>query len=214
LDSFNTRNLDIEPSLQYDISLDTIEINGDSKHPRIHAVVPKLSNDYYPSFQKEIDKLISEKKFDFFETIRDNKEYQDASWQDRSWDIVIHPVSLYQTNKLISFSIETIRDYSGMSAAFEYDVINYDLENKKSIALDDYFILNNRSDITYMEKIIGRTLNMNVSMRDYIEIGGKLNFSFDDFYVYFYFDKYDILGWGARSVKKKYIIDHINPAYR
>lgn len=213
LDSFNTRNLDIEPSLQYDIALDTIEICGDLRHPYVSAIFPKLSETDYSFVRKQIAKLIKDKKTDFYQTISGYKIENDSGWVERSCDIRIRPVSLYQTDKVISFALETNRDYLGMSTAFEYDVINYDLENKKPIALLDYFALNTSADTSFLEQIIGRAAGIDFSIKNHIEIGGHINFSFDDLYVYFYFDKYD-MAWGAKSVKKKYILDHIHPDYR
>jgi hypothetical protein len=214
LDSFNTRNLDLEPSLQHDIILDTVEINGDLKHPRIHAVFPKLSKVDFPFVPKQIDKLIKDKRTDFYATISENDSEDDSGWQNRNWDIWIQPTSLYQTERVISFSLETDREYLGMSTAFEFNVMNYDLENKKIITLKDFFVLNTSADSSFLEKIIGRAMDTDFNIKIYTENGGRVNFSFDDLYVYFYFDKYDIVGWGTRSVKKKYILDHINPKYR
>ena len=78
----------------------------------------------------------------------------------------------------------------------------------------DYFILNNAADTAYLENIIGRAMNRDFNIRKRVEFLGTINFSFDDMYVYFYLDKYDVLGFGTFSVKKRYILDHINSNYR
>ena len=213
LDSFNSRKLDDEPSLQYDIALDTFESKSDFKYPRIYAVLPKLAEADNPFVNKQIDKLMKDKRADFNKKIAELGIEKDSSWRNRRWDIWIRPMSLYQTDKAISFSLQTNREYLGMSTSFEYDVINYDLENKKSILLKDYFILNTPVDISFLEKIISRAAEIDFSIKHTAEMGEHINFSFDDNYVYFYFDKYG-LAWGTRSVKKKYILDHINPVYR
>jgi hypothetical protein len=215
LDSFNTRNLDFEPSLQYDIVLDTIEISANKKHTGIRMIFPKLSEEEYPEVHKRIDKLIKDKKQEFFEVIADEKVEYDSSLQlYQGWGMGIAPISLYQTEKIISFGIESGYGYTGMPSGFEYTVINYDLENKRPIALNDFFVLNTAADTAYLDGLIGRAMNREFSIKKRTEFLGQVNFSFDDIYVYFYLDKYDVLGFGISSIKKKYILDHINPAYR
>jgi hypothetical protein len=211
LDSFNTRNLDIESSIRYDILLDTIYIPQNKNHMGISIIYPRLSQDEYPEVSSQIDNLIRRQKKEFYEAIKGEKtEYDTSLKMYRGWDLTIRPMSLYQTEKVVSFGIEKFFGSTGMSSAFEYNVVNYDLLKKKKILLGDYFLLNTLADTIYLKNIISRAISYEFS-KQYLD---ALNFSFDDQYVYFYFDKYNIFAWGTRSIKKKYILDHINPEYR
>jgi len=214
-DSFNARDLMYEPSLQFDILLDTINIPASKKHIGIRIIYPKISEKDCPIVCKLIDKLIRNRKKEFYEQIADENVEYDSSWKmNRGWGMWVEPRSLYQTEKVISFGIETSNGFSGMSSGFNFDVINYDFEKKMQIRLKDYFILNSHADTAYLEQIIGRTMNRDFNLKERADFLGQINFSFDDLYVYFYCDKYDILGWGITSLKRKYILDHINPEYR
>jgi hypothetical protein len=214
-DTFNTRDLAREPSLQADIALDTIDIPMNKKHKGITMIYPKVSKEEFPDVYRSIDQLIKTTKKEFSELVKDEpvRYFKDYDRYE-GWSMGMGPVSLYQTEKVISYAVEDGRGYTGMPSGFEYNIINYDLEKKKEIELGDYFILNTPADTAYLEGIIGRAMNREFSIKQRTEYLGQINFSFDDFYVYFYFDKYDILGFGISSIKKKYIIDHINPAYR
>jgi hypothetical protein len=215
LDSFNTRNLYLESSLQFDISLDTINIDGNKRHTGINIIFPNLAKEEYPEVYKQVAKLIKEEKQEFYETVADEKVEFDSGFQlYRGWGMWIEPKSLYKTEKVISFGIESGYGYTGMPSGFEYHAINYDLENKKQIAFNDYFLLTTKADTTYLEGIISRAMNRDFNIKSRTDFLGQINFSFDDLYVYFYLDKYDVLGWGITSIKRKYILDHINPAYR
>jgi len=216
-DTFNVRDLLRGPSLQLDIPLDTIEIPQNKKHKGMTIVYPKLSKEDFPEVYKSIEELIKISKKEFYEMVKDDKVvYHSESGLYEGWSMGMGPVSLYQTDKVISFSIEDGRAYTGMPSGFEYNMINYDLERKKKITFKDYFILNTAADSAYMERLIARAMNreQDFNLKKFIEFHEGINFSFDDDYVYFYRDKYDALGFGITSIKKKYILDHINPGYR
>jgi|GEM_PF-4830691 len=215
-DSFNTQDLEYHPSLQKDILLDTINIPSNKKHLEGTIIFPKLSEKNYPEIYKQISTLIKDKKKDFEESDKDEKVVYDSLMEAyQGWSMWIEPKSLYWTKKIISFGIESGEGYSGMPSGFEYKTINFDLAKRRQVFLKDYFVLNSRSDTTYLEKIIGRAINRDFSIKKYEgDWGGHINFSLDDSFVYFYFDKYDLLGWGIFSIKKKYILEHINSIYR
>ena len=215
-DTFNTQDLDRYPSLQSDIPLDTINIPANKKHKVFTIAYPKISSKDYPLVNMEINKLIKSKEKIFYDMVKDDKVEYDSLMEDYvGWGMMIRPKSLYQNKKKISFSIETIEGYTGASAGVEYNVLNFNIDKKKQISLKDYFLLNTLSDTIYLEKIIGRAINREFSIKKYVGDGEEhINFSFDDAYIYLYFDKYDPLTWGISSIKKKYILDHINPEYR
>jgi|KBSSwiStaDraftv2_1062776.scaffolds.fasta_scaffold265484_2 hypothetical protein len=215
LDSFNTRNLNMEPSLQYGISLDTINIPENKKHTGIRITYPRLSKKNHPEVYDQIARLIKNEKNDFYKLIAEEKVQYDSNFQvNEGYYMWIAPVSLYQTENLVSFSIESGHSFTGGTSYFEYHVINYDLVKKKPIILKDYFILNTAADTILFDGLISRALNRDFSIKRRTEFSGQINFSFDDLYIYFYLDRYDVLGFGISSIKKKYILEHINPEYR
>jgi hypothetical protein len=162
---------------------------------------------------RQIDKLIKGRMKDFFQMTKNEETEYDSSRQTyNGLSMYMQPTSLYQTEKVISFGMLYDFGYTGMSSSFEFNVINYDLEKKKKITIKDYFILDTKDDSTFLATTIGRAAKIN-DMGKYFEAIENMNFSFDELYVYFYFDKYE-LAWGDRCVKKKYILDHINPEYR
>jgi len=214
-DTFNTQDLDLYPSLQSDITLDTINIPANKRHMEGKIVFPKLSKRVYPEVYKKLNRLIENKEKDFYEMTKDDElEYDSVMESYAGWGMWIDPKSLYLKRNLLSFAIENGEYYPGTPAGFEYNVINYDLEKKKQITLKDYFALNTSSDTSYLEKLIGRMMNRDFDIKSRTGFLGQINFSFDDQYIYFYIDKYDVLGFGIFSINKKYILDHINPVYR
>ena len=68
-DTFNVRDLMREPSLQFDILLDTIEIPQSKKHKGMTIVYPKLSKDDFPDVHRSIDELIKISKKEFYEIV-------------------------------------------------------------------------------------------------------------------------------------------------
>lgn len=216
-DSFNVRNMYINPSLQPDIHIDTIQVNTTNKHTGITIFHPKFSGKECATVNMQVNALIKKKKDEFYEMIKDEKVIYDTGMKTyEGWSMGIGPVCLYRTDKVISICIENGSGFTGMPSGFEYNVINYDIENGKKISFKDYFILNNAVDSLNIERLIGRAMGREAEFRlkEFIEYRGGINFSFDDTCVYIYLDKYDVLGWGISSIKKKYIREHINPRYR
>ena len=213
-DSFNVKDLMAKPSLQSDIPLDTIDISRNKRHAGITIVIPKLSKDDSPEVFKQLKDIIEDKKKEFYRMTKNDVVEYDSSLQDFSGcSMWIEPKSLYRADKVISFVIE-IDQGCGGPIGFNYSVINFDNNKKKQISLGDYFMLKTPSDTIFLEKIIGRAINKEFSISNYLSLNKNMNFSFDESNVYFCFDRYDIYSWGISSVKKKYILDHINPAYR
>ena len=214
-DSFNTKQIEIYPSLQKDIPLDTIEISQTKRHTGIRIEIPVLSQKVDPEVFKQIKELVDSKREEFAEmTKKEVVEYDSAFQYYRGWDMWIEPKSLYRTEKVISFAIESGSGFTGMPSGFEYNTFNFDREKKSNISLGDYFVLRTRADSSFLEKIIQRSFSTGFKLSPYLKAGNRINFSFDDSCVYFYFDKYDVAGWGISSVMKKYILDHISPFYR
>lgn len=214
-DTFNLRDLYTDSfALQKGISLKTIELVPNKKHLGISIEYPKLSTGEFPEVTKWVTQLISWKRKDFENLIQDEKVFTDTSFSQlpQGWGMWIRPVLLYKKNNTISFSLESGSGFTGMPSGFEFNTYNYDIPNKKEIKLEDYFLLNSKADSAFLEKIIQRCHNNSFSLKQ--NYGQLLHFAFDDHSVYFFFDKYDVLGWGISSVEKKYITDHIHPAYR
>ena len=207
-DSFNTRDLMSEPSLQYDIPLDTINIFQNENLEELTIIFPKLSPLENSFLYKRINDIVRKSKNDFLKEAKNDEIEYDSVSQEIGFNETIEPKSLYKTEKVASFSFQTY--YLSIGSSFKYDVINYDLEKNKLILLNDYFLLKTSADSIYLSNIVSRAIKNKFS-KEYL---GALNFSFDDQYVYFYFDKYNIFSWGVSSVKKKYILDHINLEYR
>jgi hypothetical protein len=119
-------------------------------------IYPKVSKEEFPDVYRSIDQLIKTTKKEFSELVKDEpvRYFKDYDRYE-GWSMGMGPVSLYQTEKVISYAVEDGRGYTGMPSGFEYNIINYDLEKKKEIELGDYFILNTPADTAYLEGIIG-----------------------------------------------------------
>jgi hypothetical protein len=213
-DSFNVPDLNLNPSLQSDIPLDTIDIIRNKRHTGITIVIPKLSASDNPEVFIQLKDIVKNKKNEFYEMTKYDIVKYDSGLQSYSGcSMWMEPKSLYRTEKVVSFMIE-IDQACGGPIGFKYRVINFDNKKKKQISLGDYFVLKSPSDTAFLEKIIGRAINRKFSINDYLSLNKNMNFSFDGSQVYFCFDRYDLYSWGVSSVKKEYIIEHINPTYR
>jgi hypothetical protein len=213
-DSFNVQDLDNQPSLQTDILLDTIYISRTKRHNGITIIIPKLPENDYRELVKLLRHVIENKKKEFYKVTSEDIVSYDSSRDDYTGcDLRIEPKNLYRTERLISFVIEVDQGCGG-PIGFNYSVINFDNKKKKQISLGDYFVLKTSSDTTYLEKIIGRAINRDFRISDYLRFNESVNFSFDSSHVYFCFDRYNMYYWGISSVKKEYILEHIHPEYR
>src|SRR5262245_28234441 len=70
-DTFHTAHIDLHPSLQRDIGLDTVEIAPTKKHTGIFIVTPILSRTQYPWINSHLNKFVSDKKKEFYNIVAD-----------------------------------------------------------------------------------------------------------------------------------------------
>jgi hypothetical protein len=138
------------------------------------------------------------------------------------WTQTTEPVSIYKTNKIISYGfIVTSSDAHSMRPFRKYISINFDIGKNKIIHLEDYFNIVTKSDTTLLSNMIYSAVGENDDIhnpgwRNY-GYNNSFNFTIDESNVYFYFDQFTI---GSNptglegSIKKKYIKNLIKNEYR
>jgi hypothetical protein len=216
-DTFKVPDLMMYPSLPDDVFWDTIDIARNKKHTGINIVIPRLSQKNFPEINKRIKTIVENKKEEFNETISDDRVGYDSGIDSyRGWSMWIEPKSLYFTKNVISFAMETGSGYTGMPSGFEFKTINFDLDQKHEIKFDDFFDMETTSDSAFWGMIIRRSMGREPikNMREFLELHGPINFAFDSNNIYFFFDKYDVFGWGISGVQRKYINHMIKERYR
>ena len=211
-DTFNLHDLEADPKLQENVLLDTINIPENKIHAGLSVIYPKLSPAKPSYAYKWVKGIVDETRRDFYKTIKEDEALRDTNETDFKYSRWAAPRLLFRTNKVMSYILEEGGGYRVGSAWFAYHSFNFDLKKKTEITLGDYFILKTKADSSFLENIFQRCVNKEFSLDRYKDF--PQDFAFDSSAVHFLFDKYDLLGWGIYSVEKKYILDHINPAYR
>jgi hypothetical protein len=216
-DSFNYSELDLQPSIQHGIVLDTVTLDATKKYLGITIVLPKVSKKDFPEVYTLLKNLLRAKKREFIESLEDDVAYDSALHLQQGYSMWMEPKSLYKNDKVISFAIENGEGYSGMPSSFEFNLINFDVQKKKEIKLEDYFLLKTSSDTIGFAEIVCKSLNWGKpeEVKRYLEFLGPVKFAFDEENVYFFFDRFELFAGGqVGSAKKKYIENYIRPEYR
>lgn len=219
VDTFGLVDLRIDPFRQQNIRLNTLEVQPDQHHLGITALVPVIED--LPAVSRWVDSLVKDKVKGFKESVQDERVETDTILKMKTgWSMWISPLSFYRGDKMLSFSMESRHGYTGTPSWYEYHIINFDLEMKKRMRLEDYFILSTAADTAALANLVCRSVYCK-EVRNAIQylqnpgIYGVLKFAVDADFVYFFFDKGELFDGGhIGSVRKKFISDRLRPEYR
>ncbi|GAB2837719.1 hypothetical protein GCM10027043_45920 [Ferruginibacter profundus] len=125
-------------------------------------------------------------------------------------------LQMYKNRNLVSYGFLSISNEPNQTRPFrKYFSVNYDTIKKQFIYFSDYFKINSSSDSAFLKSLIyGDVGNTDLSL---YSLNNAINFSFNDQYVYFYFDMFGetAIPMGlVKQVKRKYIVQLINEAYK
>jgi hypothetical protein len=203
--------------LQKDILYDSAEYVRKDSCVEISIRLPKRTRGNAVIYKKIAD--IRKKAMQDFR--RENKDGTGPCIYEEQEHIWLEPMHLFQTKKFISYIIRNSSGMTGGTTGFYNYVINYDLEEKKEIELDDFFRLKTHNDSLYINQIISRSIGeeekFKSSKHEYERMFFlESNFAFDSTNVYFFFERYGIVGWGGQIsvIRKKYLTAFINPRYQ
>jgi hypothetical protein len=125
-------------------------------------------------------------------------------------------LQMYKNKNLVSYGfLSEFNEPKQMRPFRKYFSINYDTTKKIFIYLSDYLEITSSSDSMLLKSVIyGDVGNTDVSL---YSLNNKINFSFDEKCVYFYFDMFGetAIPYGlVKIVKKKYLKEFINEEYK
>jgi len=125
-------------------------------------------------------------------------------------------LQMYKNKNLVSYGFLSEFDEPGSMRPFrKYFTINYDTGRKTFIAFDDYFKISGHDDSSLVQSIVyGHIGDPDAPL---YTLTNQINFSSDKDYVYFYFDMFGEFGNPVglvKRVKKKYLVNFINDAYK
>ena len=213
IDSLQGRRIDLYPSLQEDIMLDTPHFKPSIHHMGIRVIMPVVSKNDHPWVWKQLDSIRRYSVSVFLEMVKEDTVHIDSvfEWGSSMW---IEPKSLYKSDSLISFILEN--GHRSMTSSFMFNTINFDCRMNRRIEFGDYFLLDTPADSISLSSIISRAGYKKDSLeaKRYWDFYGPMDFGFDKENVYFCFEKFSVSGWGAFSIRKKFLIDHIWQRYR
>jgi hypothetical protein len=125
-------------------------------------------------------------------------------------------LTMHKNKNLVSYGFLSIYTEPGRMRPFrKYFSINYDTTGKRFISFSKFFSINTTADSILAKSIMyGEVGNPDIS---WYNLSDAVNFSFDQDYVYFYFDMFGDFGnpMGlVKRVKKKYLDNFIKDEYK
>ena len=152
-DTLLGRNIDIYPSLQTGILIDTIDIKTNRRHTGINIIMPIISKKKYSWVYQRLDSIKKSTIKEFLDEVKDDSVYEENG-SKQGYSMWIKPKSLYKNDSTISFILLNGMDYSGMPSTYSFNTISFDSRLKRKIHFSDYFILDTPADSNSLSKII------------------------------------------------------------
>lgn len=206
---------------EYDIpipngfSVDTIR-HSDKKNGNTEMLIcPEISGVEFNEINKVLKKEIK-RKADLVYTDSPGVNSTDTAKEmfEVQYDNV--PLKMYKNNNLVSYGfLSVLSDHRAMRPFRKYFSINYDVIKKKFIYLNDYFKITSLSDSILLKSIIYE--NVGNSDTRWYSLNNRIDFSFDEKKVYFYFDMFGETGIPmglVKAIKKNYLDKFIKDDYK
>jgi hypothetical protein len=196
-------------------SVDTLKYYDKPTDYTETIICPKIMGKEFKQLNEILVKEIKRKAALVYVDSTDN-EPVDASKE--VFGVVVENILLkmYRKKNLVSFGFLSVMTEPGRMRPFrKYFFINYDNMAKRFIYFSNYFAIKTQADSILAKSIIyGKVGNPDMS---WYNLSDAINFSFDQEYVYFYFDMFGDLGNPiglVKKIKKKYLAKFINEKYK
>ena len=218
-DSFDVADLQMESDLDPVIVIDTISFEGANGHVGLSLHIPRIDSRSLSIVYRFIDSLGRIQKSNFRDDVSAwNEDYggePDSVLLGSGLSRDIRPKLLYSDSEVVSLMFEQYES-RGMAGNFEYRGINYDRIRKKRIGFSDYFRLDTPTDSAFWRHIMLRVVDPPEQLGNvnFIE-NPPVKFAFNKDDIYFFFDRFELLGIGLIcGIKKKYVSEYIREEYR
>jgi hypothetical protein len=197
------------------VYLDTVNTVDQHSGGKEITILPRLKDRELSSIDRA---LVSE----LTKRLLENAAIQIGSGKSvevNDWTIVTEPVSMYKSDKLISYAfISTYDDALAMRPFRRYISVNYNLQAKKILHLNDYFNIVTQADTAMLSYMIYAAVGeWDNPYWQFNEYDNLIDFAVDEEKLYFYFDQFSAGGnpCGLEgSAKKNYYLNLIRNEYR
>jgi hypothetical protein len=208
------KKIELSCSLPENFKLDSIKYFDKKRNSVIIISLPISGIGYLDSLIRK--QLVSKK--DSFSSQIDEFIKNDSTYCKSvlTSDFFAGPVSMYSSNKLISYSF-VISSYYSLAPHEVSDFLsfNYDIKKKKMIEFDDYFSFKTKLDSTFFEDIITKAIN-----REGIALNNfkNIDFNIEGDTISFNFGHYEISSYAEgliqAHISKIKLINNIKLNYR
>lgn len=214
-DSFYYYGDDMVEPVGEGFSIDTIRKPDTNSRFRETIIVPRLTSKEYSIIDAMLQQEIIKRKDSAAEISAGDDTVNMKEVPGKFYN-EIKPLSVFKSNDLISYGfLDISNDEFSMRPFRKYFSVNYNTQQDKFIFFDDYFILKNRDDSSFLKWIIYSDI-AGIDISPYV-LGNGIVFSSDKENLYFYFSQFGFANNPCgivKGVKRKLIRQFIREEYK